>query len=64
MTPDGLKVMDSDMHVLEPPDLWQRYIDPAFRHVAPVGLAEMPRGDLALMQEKRDEILALLDTFA
>jgi predicted TIM-barrel fold metal-dependent hydrolase len=43
MTPDGLEVIDSDMHVLEPPDLWQRYIDPAFRHVAPVGLAEMPR---------------------
>jgi predicted TIM-barrel fold metal-dependent hydrolase len=43
MTPDGLQVVDSDMHVLEPPDLWQRYIDPAFRHVAPVGLAEMPR---------------------
>jgi predicted TIM-barrel fold metal-dependent hydrolase len=43
MTPDGLQVVDSDMHVLEPPDLWQRYIDPAFRHVAPAGLAEMPR---------------------
>jgi predicted TIM-barrel fold metal-dependent hydrolase len=43
MTPDGLRVIDSDMHVLEPPDLWQRYIDPAFRHVAPVGLTEMPR---------------------
>jgi uncharacterized protein len=43
MTPDGLRVIDSDMHVLEPPDLWQRYIDPAFRHVAPVGLSEMPR---------------------
>jgi predicted TIM-barrel fold metal-dependent hydrolase len=43
MTPDGWRVLDSDMHVLEPPDLWQRYIDPAFRHAAPVGLAEMPR---------------------
>jgi len=35
--------VDGDGHVLEPPDLWQRYIDPAFRHVAPVGLTEMPR---------------------
>jgi predicted TIM-barrel fold metal-dependent hydrolase len=43
MTPDGLRVLDSDMHVLEPPDLWQRYIDPAFRHAAPVGLTDMPR---------------------
>ena len=40
---NGLKVADSDMHVLEPPDLWQRYIDPAFRHVAPVGLTELRR---------------------
>jgi predicted TIM-barrel fold metal-dependent hydrolase len=43
MTPDGLRVLDSDMHVLEPPDLWQRYIDPAWAHVAPVGLTELPR---------------------
>lgn len=43
MTAKGLKVADSDMHVLEPPDLWQRYIDPAFKHVAPVGLTELPR---------------------
>jgi predicted TIM-barrel fold metal-dependent hydrolase len=40
---NGSSVADSDMHVLEPADLWQRYIDPAFRHVAPVGLTEMPR---------------------
>src|ERR1700758_4293110 len=39
----GFKVADSDMHVLEPPDLWQRYIDPAWRHVAPIGLTELRR---------------------
>src|SRR5213594_1160988 len=39
----GFLVADSDMHVLEPPDLWQRYIDPAWRHAAPVGLTEMRR---------------------
>ena len=43
MTARGLRIADSDMHVLEPPDLWQRYIDPAWKHVAPVGLAEMRR---------------------
>jgi predicted TIM-barrel fold metal-dependent hydrolase len=37
------RIADSDMHVLEPPDLWQRYIDPAFRHAAPVGLTELRR---------------------
>jgi len=43
VTSDGLRVADSDMHVLEPPDLWQRWIDPAYRHAAPVGLTELPR---------------------
>src|SRR6266446_6250903 len=31
------------MHVLEPPDLWQRYIDSAWKHAAPVGLTELRR---------------------
>jgi predicted TIM-barrel fold metal-dependent hydrolase len=39
----GFKVLDSDMHVMEPPDLWPRYIEPAWRHAAPVGLTELPR---------------------
>ena len=43
MTANGFKVVDSDMHIFEPPDLWQRYIEPEFRHAAPVGLNEMPR---------------------
>ena len=37
MALSGYKVMDSDMHVMEPPDLWQRYIEPKFRDRAPVG---------------------------
>ena len=35
MANQGFKVMDSDMHVMEPPDLWERYIDPAFEKRAP-----------------------------
>ncbi len=35
MAKDGLKVLDSDMHVMEPPDLWERHIDPAYRDRAP-----------------------------
>jgi predicted TIM-barrel fold metal-dependent hydrolase len=35
------------MHLIEPPDLWQRYIDPAYADRAPRGLTEHPR-DLAL----------------
>ena len=34
------KVLDSDIHIIEPPDLWPRYIDPAFRAQAPIGLTE------------------------
>jgi len=29
--------------LFEPADLWQRYIDPAWRHAAPMGLTEMRR---------------------
>ena len=43
MAVDGHLVADSDMHIFEPPDLWQRYIDPAWRHAAPIGLSEMRR---------------------
>ena len=35
MANNGFKVMDSDMHIFEPPDLWQRYIDPKFEKTRP-----------------------------
>ena len=28
---DGLRFVDSDMHVIEPPDLFESYLDPAFK---------------------------------
>ncbi len=37
MAKNGFKVLDSDMHIMEPPDLWERYIDAPFRHMAPRG---------------------------
>ena len=40
MAKDGFKVIDSDMHVMEPADLWQTYISPEFRDLAPVGAEE------------------------
>jgi predicted TIM-barrel fold metal-dependent hydrolase len=43
MTPDGWRVADSDMHIFEPPDLWERYIAPEWKHAAPVGLSELRR---------------------
>src|SRR5438874_12085295 len=47
MADGAFKVLDSDIHIIEPPDLWPRYIDPAFRDQAPVGLTE-DEGDLRL----------------
>ena len=43
MTKDGWRVADSDMHVFEPADLWQRWIAPEWKHAAPVGLTELRR---------------------
>jgi len=43
MALNGLLVADSDMHVMEPADLWQRYMDPAWEHAVPVGLTEIER---------------------
>ncbi len=43
MAHQGYKVMDSDMHLIEPHDLWQRYIDPAYKASAPIGANVVPR---------------------
>lgn len=37
MAKNGIRIMDSDMHIIEPPDLWERYIDDEFKHRAPKG---------------------------
>ena len=39
MAKNGKRIMDSDMHIIEPPDLWERYIAPEFRSRAPRGRA-------------------------
>jgi predicted TIM-barrel fold metal-dependent hydrolase len=38
MAKDGYAVLDSDLHVVEPPDLWERYIDAPFKNRAPRGI--------------------------
>src|SRR5690349_713891 len=48
MAKGGFKVFDSDMHIMEPPDLWQRYIDPAFREIAPRGITSANVRDLRI----------------
>jgi uncharacterized protein len=46
----NFKVLDSDIHIIEPADLWPRYIDPEFRDRAPSGVTEFP-GDLRLAHD-------------
>jgi len=45
---NGFKVFDSDMHVMEPPDLWERYIAPEFKSLAPRGMASENVRDLRI----------------
>ncbi len=42
---DGLRFVDSDMHVMEPPDLFEKHLDPKFRErvTTPVGSDGRPR---------------------
>ena len=47
---NGYKAMDSDMHVMEPCDLWQKYIDKKFLDRAPIGLNRHKR-DLGVQVE-------------
>jgi hypothetical protein len=42
-----LRVADSNMHVLQPPDVWERSMDPRFRHSGPKGMHEQSR-DIAI----------------
>src|SRR5207249_4955009 len=45
---DGFRVFDSDMHIMEPPDLWERYIAPEFRDLAPRGVTSENVRDLRI----------------
>ncbi len=48
MAKGGFKVFDSDMHIMEPPDLWQRYIADEFKDVAPRGVISNNVRDLRI----------------
>jgi predicted TIM-barrel fold metal-dependent hydrolase len=49
MAKNGFKVFDSDMHIMEPPDLWERYIAPEFRSLAPRGRTSDNVRDLGMI---------------
>ena len=49
MAKNGFNVLDSDMHIMEPPDLWQRYIDVRFKSRAPRGVTSGNVRDLRMV---------------
>src|SRR5688500_16188192 len=49
MAKNGFKILDSDMHIMEPPDLWERYIDGKFKHRAPRGVTSSNVRDLRMV---------------
>jgi len=57
MAKNGFQLIDAEMHVMEPPDLWQRYIAPEFRDRAPRRL-EGRRWDIRTMVE--GEVMAAM----
>ena len=57
MAKNGFRLIDAEMHVMEPADLWQRYIDPEFADRAPRRLDER-RWDIRTLVE--GEVMAAL----
>ena len=49
MAKGGFKILDSDMHIMEPPDLWERYIDSKFKGRAPRGVTSSNVRDLRMV---------------
>ena len=49
MAKNGFKILDSDMHIMEPPDLWEKYIDSQFKAHAPRGVISHNVRDLRLV---------------
>ena len=49
MSKNGFKVLDSDMHIMEPVDLWERYIDSRHKAEAPRGLTSENVRDLRMV---------------
>jgi len=57
MAKNGFRLIDAEMHVMEPADLWERYIDPEFAGRAPRRLNER-RWDIRTIVE--GEVMAAM----
>ena len=54
MAKNGFSIIDSDMHIMEPPDLWERYIDAEFKSMAPIGMTSENVRDLGVYFPDRE----------
>ena len=48
---DGFRILDSDMHLREPADLWDKYMEPEWREKAPKILSSTARSSAMVMIE-------------
>ncbi len=48
MAKNGFRVLDSDMHIMEPPDLWEQYLEAEFKPYAPRGVLSENVRDLRM----------------
>ena len=48
MAKNGFRILDSDMHIMEPPDLWETYLEPEFKSLAPRGVTSENVRDLRM----------------
>ena len=60
MARNGFKMIDAELHVMEPVYLWERYIDPEFRERAPRRLSER-RWDIRTIVE--GEVMAAMSDY-
>jgi uncharacterized protein len=58
---NGFKIIDSDMHIIEPPEMWEKYIDGAFKDRAPKIAGRYPVGTYGLME---GQMLPTVDSHA
>ena len=54
---DGLRFVDSDMHIMEPPDLFERYLDPKFKHRVSVPVGSDGRGARSVARDSRPPLV-------
>ena len=57
MAKNGFRLIDAELHVMEPVDLWERYIDPEFKSRAPRRMSER-RWDIRTLVE--GEVMAAM----